>query len=104
MAKKILITGGTGLVATHLTKTLIEKGFKVAHLSRNRNANNKQVETYFWDVENKKIDGQCIDGIDVIVHLAGAGIADKRWTEKRKELIIKSRTESISLIYELMKS
>lgn len=104
MAKKILITGGTGLVATYLTKKLIERGYKVAHLSRNKNSDNLQVETYFWDVENKQIDEQCIDDADAIVHLAGAGIADERWTEKRKALIIKSRTESISLIYELMKN
>ncbi len=103
MAKKILITGGTGLVATYLTKKLIEKGYKVAHLSRNKNVSNEQVETYFWDVKNKQIDEHCIDDVDAIVHLAGAGIADERWTEKRKALIIKSRTESISLIYELMR-
>ncbi|RRN77617.1 NAD-dependent epimerase/dehydratase family protein, partial [Pseudoxanthomonas sp. SGD-10] len=50
MAKKILITGGTGLVATHLTRRLIEKDYSVAHLSRNKDAKHKDVETFYWDI------------------------------------------------------
>jgi NAD dependent epimerase/dehydratase family enzyme len=46
----------------------------------------------------------CIGGVDTIIHLAGAGIADKRWTDERKKLLIESRTKSIALIYTLLKS
>lgn len=103
MAKSILITGGTGLVGTHLSKHLINKGYVVKHLSR-KPAKNPNIETFIWDVEKGIIDKESIKGIDVIIHLAGAGIADKRWTKSRKETIIKSRTESIRLIYQLLKT
>jgi NAD dependent epimerase/dehydratase family enzyme len=45
------------------------------------------------------IDEHCIDGVDTIIHLAGAGIADKRWTDQRKKEIVESRTKSIGLVF-----
>jgi uncharacterized protein (TIGR01777 family) len=57
-----------------------------------------------WDIEKGVIDEQCINGVDIIVHLAGASIADKPWTDERKKLIIQSRTKSIKLIYQLLKN
>lgn len=101
MAKKILITGGTGSVGKALTQLLLNKGHEVCHLSRSK-GKNPRVKTFIWDVENQTIDETCIDGVDTIIHLAGAGIADSRWTEKRKDLLIKSRTDSIKLIYSLL--
>jgi hypothetical protein len=98
----VLITGGTGLIGKPLTEALLSKGYKVSHLSRSK-GNNAQVKTYLWNVEEGKIDAHCIDGVDTIVHLAGAGIADKRWTAKRKKLLINSRVKSINLIYHLLK-
>lgn len=103
MAKSILITGGTGLVGTHLSKHLISKGYEVKHLSREP-GKNPNIKTYLWDVEKGTIDKESIKDVDAIIHLAGAGIADKRWTESRKNLIIKSRTDSIKLIYQLLKT
>ncbi|MBB5395718.1 TIGR01777 family oxidoreductase [Mucilaginibacter sp. AK015] len=103
MGKSILITGGSGLLGQELTKALLNNGHSVAHLSRSAHKN-PQVKTYLWDVKNDVIDEHCIDGIDTIIHLAGAGIADKRWTEKRKKEIVESRTKSIALIYRLMGS
>jgi len=102
MAKSILITGGSGLVGTHLSKHLINIGYQVKHLSRSI-GENTDIETFIWDVEKGIIDKNCIKGVDTIVHLAGTGIADKRWTEERKKLIISSRTDSIKLIYDLLK-
>lgn len=104
MTKKILITGGTGLIGTHLTRELLEQGYQVNHLSRGNKRQILGVTTYLWDIDKSEIDKKCIEGVDIIIHLAGAGIADKRWTKHRKEEIIKSRTASIKLIYELMKS
>lgn len=101
MLKKILITGGSGTVGKALTLVLQEKGYQVAHIGRN--ADKSDIESYVWDVEKKKIDENCLNGVDTIVHLAGAGIADQRWTAQRKEILIKSRTDSISLLYDLMK-
>ena len=102
MGKKVLITGGSGTVGRNLSELLIQKGYEVTHLSRSQGKNPK-IKTYLWNVESHQIDEHCIDGVDIIIHLAGAGIADARWTAKRKETIIKSRTESIKLIYDLLK-
>jgi uncharacterized protein (TIGR01777 family) len=102
MDKHILITGGSGLVGKQLTNLLLQKGYTVSYLSRKEN-NIPQVTTYLWDIEQGKIDENCINGVDIIVHLAGAGIADKRWTDDWKKEILNSRTHSIGLIYNLLK-
>ena len=101
MSKHILLTGGSGLLGKDLTQLLLSKGYTVSHLSRKPD-NDPQVKTFVWDVTKGEIDESCIDGVDTIVHLAGAGIADERWTNERKEELIMSRTKSIALIYELL--
>jgi uncharacterized protein (TIGR01777 family) len=100
-SKHILLTGGTGLIGITLTKQLLAKGYRVSHLSR-KPGNDPQVKTFLWDVNKGEIDAHCIDGVDIIIHLAGAGIADKRWTDEQKKEIIDSRTKSIGLIYQLL--
>ncbi|MBC7655317.1 MAG: TIGR01777 family protein [Oligoflexus sp.] len=102
MKKKVLITGASGTVGQVLTDLLIKKGHQVVHISRTEKFNAK-VKTYIWDVKKQEIDTNCLDGVDTIVHLAGAGIAEKKWTDERKDVLIKSRTETIRLIYQLMK-
>ena len=102
MHKHILLTGGTGLIGTHLTNALLNKGYVVSHLGR-KPENNPKVKTYLWDVAKGEIDETCINGVDTIVHLAGAGIVDKRWSDERKKEIIDSRTKSIGLIYQLIR-
>jgi len=99
--KSILLTGGTGLIGIKLTEQLLAKGWQVSHLSRSA-GKNPQVKTFLWDVNKGEIDPACIDGVDVVVHLAGAAIADKRWTDERKKEIIDSRAKSIRLIYNLL--
>ena len=102
MKKKVLITGASGTVGQVLTDLLINKGHQVVHISRTEKFNAK-VKTYKWNVIKQEIDSNCLDGVDTIVHLAGAGIAEKKWTNERKDILIKSRTETIRLIYQLMK-
>ncbi|HEX7368026.1 MAG TPA: TIGR01777 family oxidoreductase [Pelobium sp.] len=102
MGKKVLITGGTGTVGKYLSSELANKGYDVVLLSRNP-TQNSLYKIFKWDVEKQEIDPACIDGVDTIIHLAGAGIADQRWTDERKQVLIKSRTDSISLIYQLLK-
>jgi uncharacterized protein (TIGR01777 family) len=99
--KHILLTGGTGLIGGHLTELLLEKGYSVSHLSRSPGGN-PRVKTYLWDVQKGEIDQHCIDDVDTIIHLAGAGIADSRWTDKRKKELVDSRVMSIGLIYKLL--
>ncbi len=102
MGKHILLTGGTGLLGKKITDALLKKGYAVSHLSR-KPGNAPRVKTFLWDIHKGTIDEAAIDDIDTIIHLAGAGIADGRWTDKRKKEIIESRTKSIGLIYELLK-
>ena len=102
MQKHILLTGGSGLIGVNLTKLLLDKGYEVSHLSRTP-GKDPRVKTYLWDVHKGEIDEACIDGADTIIHLAGAGVAEKRWTNKRKQELVESRTKSIRLIYELLR-
>jgi uncharacterized protein (TIGR01777 family) len=98
----ILITGGSGGLGKKLSKHLLGKGYQVSVLSR-APGKDKDIKTFLWDVNKGAIDEHCIDGVDTIIHLAGAGIADKRWTDERKKEIVESRTKSIALIYNLLK-
>ena len=95
---KVLITGGTGLVGTHLSRKLQEMGYEVAILSRTkRNENN--LHTYIWDYNKNEIDKDAINTSDYIIHLAGVNLGERRWTSKRKQLIFDSRIKSAELIY-----
>jgi uncharacterized protein (TIGR01777 family) len=98
MSTKILITGGTGLVGTRLSELLTQKEYEVVHLSRKPRPN-AQYKTYTWDVMEGHIDKEALE-VDYIIHLAGAGVADKKWTDQRKELIYSSRIESTRLLFE----
>jgi len=80
----ILITGGTGLVGTYLSKVLANDGHHISHLSR-RTKKNTQFKQYAWDLSKKTIDPEAFKQIDFIIHLAGAGVADSRWTTERKK-------------------
>lgn len=97
-SRNILITGASGLIGTRLIKNLLEKGHRVSVLSR-QNSNFKGVSTFNWDIDKQLIDLKAFEGIDTIIHLAGAGIADKRWTKQRKQEIVDSRIRSTQLLY-----
>ena len=95
----VLITGGTGTIGTALTALLRSKGYKVIILSRGEHQSPDEHISYAqWDIDKSYIDPLAIQSADHIVHLAGAGIADKRWTKKRKRLIVDSRVNSGNLI------
>lgn len=96
--KNILVTGASGLIGSRLIKNLLEKGLKVSVLSR-QSSGFKGISVFNWDVERQLIDLNAFEGIDTIIHLAGAGIADKRWTKQRKLEIVNSRVKSTQLLY-----
>lgn len=93
----ILITGGTGMIGHRLTELLLAKGHKVSYLSRKKEKMPK-VEVFQWDIQKGYIEKGALEAADYVVHLAGAGIADKRWTDERKKEIIDSRIQPIELI------
>ena len=101
--KTVLITGGTGLIGSRLSDLLTEKGYKVIHLSRRRKLSAKY-PAYQWNIEKSEIDESALQQADYIITLAGAGIADKRWTSRRKKLIIDSRVNGIELIAKKLKA
>lgn len=96
---KILITGGTGLVGTRLAKMLIKKNHEVVILSRNPKKENE----FKWNLSKNYIDKEAFKNVDYIIHLAGAGIADERWTDQRKKVIIDSRVETANLLFTTLK-
>jgi uncharacterized protein (TIGR01777 family) len=98
----VLITGGTGLVGRHLGKKLKEKGYDVAILSRT-SKQGTDLPVYTWDLEKWEIEKEAIERTDYIIHLAGAGIGDRRWTKKRKQVIIDSRVKTGQLIFSKIK-
>jgi uncharacterized protein (TIGR01777 family) len=101
MEKHILITGASGLVGTRLTNLLLAKGHDVSHLGRSKKPG--KVKTYVWDIEKFAIEPGALQGVDTIIHLAGAGVAEKRWTKNRKTEILTSRTKSSELLYSELK-
>ncbi|MFI5187346.1 MAG: TIGR01777 family oxidoreductase [Chitinophagales bacterium] len=101
----ILITGGTGLIGTALTKVLLNKGYDVIILTRSaeKSSSTPRLSYAKWDIEKQTIDAGVITKADHIVHLAGAGVAAKRWTTKRKREIADSRTKSSALLVKALK-
>lgn len=99
----ILITGGSGMIGTALTNTLREEGHSVRHLSRTAGVHDG-VKAYAWNIERGTMDERALEGVEHVVHLAGAGIADKRWTDARVKLLIDSRCASARLLLERVQS
>lgn len=91
---RILITGGTGFIGKELQSHLEALGHQTRVLSR-RNG---------WDISTGYLVEDAFENIDAIVHLAGAGIADKRWSEARKRELIHSRVASTALLAKALKT
>ena len=100
--EKVLITGGSGLIGRRLSFLLKSRGYEVSILSRSNNPKNNY-KTFVWNVSEQYINDSAFEGLNHIIHLAGAGIADKRWSEKRKKEIIASRVASTNLLYNSVK-
>lgn len=101
MAKNILISGGSGLVGAELSHFLKSRGYNVAILSRRESSTKGLV--FKWDLNTRYIDAEAIEFADIIIHLAGEGVAAKRWSSKQKKKIIDSRVKSTELLFEQVK-
>lgn len=96
---KVLITGATGLIGKEIVKQCLSKGISVNYLTRrlDKSKNTNNYKGFLWDIKKRKINASCLEGVSVIIHLAGATIS-KRWTENYKKTIIDSRVESTQLL------
>lgn len=100
---RVLITGATGLIGSHVTQLCHEKGIKVNYLttSKSKLEHNPDYQGFLWDPKKGEIDPRAIEGVDAIINLVGASIA-QRWTKENKRAIIESRTQSAKLLFETL--
>lgn len=94
--QSVVITGATGLVGTKLVAAFEADGWKVMRAVR-RPVQDAQSEIH-WDPESGKIESEKFEGVDAVVHLAGANIAGRRWNEKYKQVLLDSRVKGTTLI------
>ena len=97
----VLISGGTGMVGRQLTKHLLKKGYQVIILTRKipflKDAS-PNISYALWNVADQTIDSEAVQKASYLIHLAGAGVVDKKWTKVYKDEIANSRTQSSALI------
>lgn len=86
--QRIAITGASGLIGTALVGKLKSDGYTVQRLVRRPTVSPEEI---FWNPTNQEIDLDALAGVDAVIHLAGAGVGDKRWTKKYKSEILNSR-------------
>ncbi len=96
---RVLVTGASGLIGTALTRSLERDGAEVVRLVRRTPAD--KTERY-WNPAEGQLDPTDLEGFTAIVHLAGAGIGDKRWSVKRKAEVLDSRVQGTTLLTETL--
>jgi uncharacterized protein (TIGR01777 family) len=94
----VAITGASGLIGTALAAGLRASGDRVRPLVRGQSRRSDQPGAVRWDPAAGTIDAEGLAGVDVVVHLAGAGIGDRRLTAARRQVVLESRTEGTALI------
>ena len=101
---KVLITGATGLIGKELTNLLLKENHIIHYLttSKLKIQNRENYFGFYWNPKEGKIDENCLDGVDAIIHLAGASISN-RWTNSYKQELIESRLLSTNLLFHLVK-
>jgi len=101
---RAIVTGGTGLIGRALCRELVDHGHEVIVLSRNPDRKEEglpsQVEAVGWDAQSATGWGDLVNETDAIVNLAGAGLADGRWTDERKRSILESRVKAGQAVVE----
>lgn len=93
---KILITGSSGLVGSHLSQFLRKQGHEIFSLVRRKGLVDEK--HFYWDPEKEELNPLDIEGMDAVVHLAGESIMALRWTQKKKDKIRDSRVRGTKLL------
>ena len=100
---RVLITGATGLIGSKISRSCRDKGIEVHYLttSKDKLENKPDYKGFYWNPNENEIDSKAIEGVGAVINLVGASIAE-RWTPEQKEKILKSRTETASLLYKCL--
>lgn len=92
---KVAVTGASGLIGSALVPALQRDGHDVLRLVRRATRSADEIR---WDPAQRRLDPAALSGVDAVVHLAGVGIGDKRWTAARKAAILDSRVDGTATI------
>lgn len=96
---KIGVTGASGLIGAPLTTSLRSDGHDVVRFVRGKAG---RPDERAWDPTGGRLDPATLADLDAMIHLAGAGVADKRWTDERKKVILDSRVQGTRTIAETL--
>lgn len=102
---KFLITGATGMIGSHIRRVCEEMGYSINYLTTDPSKIEKS-ESYhgfLWDPPSGKIDEKCLEGVDKIIHLAGASVS-QRWTKKHRKEILSSRIQTGELLFKTLEN
>ncbi len=94
---KIAVTGASGLIGTRLVPALRERGHEVLRFVRGEATG---ADERAWDPSSRRMDVADVADLDALIHLAGAGVADKRWTDSRKKVVMDSRVDGTTAVAE----
>ena len=97
---KIVVSGASGLIGTQLVAKLSSSGHEVVRLVR-RSPKSGEIQ---WNPKSGTLDAAALEGADAVIHLSGAGIGDKRWTDGYRKEILDSRTATTALLAKTMAS
>lgn len=92
---RVLVSGSSGLIGSALVRTLRADGHDVRRLVRHEP---QAADESRWDPSRRQLDDSALDGIEAVVHLAGVGVADKRWSASHKRAILDSRVDGTTTI------
>lgn len=92
---RIAVTGASGLIGSHLRRLLEAEGHEIIPVGRWETGTTPGIR---WDPSRGEIDSSRFEGLDAVVHLAGENIGNSRWTQAKKERILRSRVDGTSLI------
>jgi uncharacterized protein (TIGR01777 family) len=95
MSQRVAISGASGLIGSALSSYLVARGDDVRHLVRREARTGSEIS---WDPANRRLDPASLEAVDAVVHLAGAGVADRRWTARHKQDVLASRTDGTAAV------
>lgn len=95
MALRVAVTGSSGLIGSHLVRALRDDGHEVLRLVRRTP---RTADEHRWDPQHRRIDPALLADVDTVVNLAGAGIADRRWSRPRKARVLASRVDATTTV------